>query len=280
MKPILKWVGGKGALIKQLKPLMPVSYNNYIEPFIGGGAVLLNLKPKKAYVNDYNDELINLYEMIKRKPDELIIDLKKHINEENYFYQIRSLDRDPKVYNQLTNVEKASRIVYLNKTSYNGLYRVNSRGELNVPFGRYKNPNFCDEKNIHELSEYFNKNDIKFSTGDFEKVLINIKEGDFVYIDSPYYPISETSSFTGYQANGFSTQDQKRLKKFCDKIDKKGAFFMASNSSCEFIKELYSDYCIDTIYARRSINSKASGRGAIEEVVITNYEEKIGNNEK
>ena len=270
MKPVLKWVGGKTKLLPEIQKRVP-EFKTYYEPFIGGAAVLLSLQPKKAVVSDANGELINMYQVIKDSPDELIADLQKHKNDEDYFYQIRGLDRTDD-YNNLSPVEKASRIIFLNKTCYNGLFRVNSKGELNAPFGRYKNPFICDADNIHALSDYFNTAKIKFLNKDFEKTVKTAKEGDFVYFDPPYDPISDTAAFTGYAKNGFDRVDQARLKECCDALNEKGVKFLLSNSATDFIKDFYSEYIVDIIQAPRAISCKGDGRKAVDEVLVRNFD--------
>lgn len=270
MKPVLKWVGGKTKLLPEIQKRVP-EFKTYYEPFIGGAAVLLSLQPKKAVVSDANGELINMYQVIKDSPDELITDLQKHKNDEDYFYQIRGLDRTDDYIN-LSPVEKASRIIFLNKTCYNGLFRVNSKGELNAPFGRYKNPLICDADNIHALSDYFNATKIKFLNKDFERTVKTAKEGDFVYFDPPYDPISDTAAFTGYAKNGFDRTDQTRLKECCDALNEKGVKFLLSNSATDFIKDLYSEYTVDIIQAPRAISCKRDGRRAVDEVLVRNFD--------
>ena len=268
-KPIIKWVGGKRQLIKDLKRLMPKNYNRYFEPFIGGGALFFELKPKNAYISDYNLELTNLYTTVRDNSEELIADLCKHKNESDYYYETRALDRDKKVFTKLSDVERASRFIYLNKTGFNGLYRVNSKGECNVPFGKYKNPKYCDSDNIKACSELLKNTEIH--NGDFEDIKEHVKEGDFVYFDPPYVPLNATSSFTGYTDQGFDEDMQFRLKELCEYIDKIGAKFMLSNSSAKYVYELYKDFNIHEVKATRSINSDATKRGKITEVVVTNY---------
>lgn len=270
--PVVKWVGGKRQLLPQIRRLLPNRFSTYFEPFVGGGAVLFDIQPKKAIINDYNSELINVYNVIKADLDSLLLDLKKHINSSDYFYQIRALDRDCKFYNNMTSVERASRILYLNKTCFNGLFRVNQAGEFNAPFGSYKNPNIINEITLRAVSNYFNKNDIRFLNGDFESSLKGIRKGAFVYFDPPYDPLSSSSNFTGYTEGGFNREDQLRLKDLCDKLDKKGIKFLLSNSSTEFIKESYKNYEIINVKARRAINSNGSSRGEINEVLVRNYE--------
>ena len=172
----------------------------------------------------------------------------------------------------MSNVEKASRILYLNKTCYNGLFRVNKSGEFNTPFGRYKNPNIVNETILTAVSEFFNKNNIIFYNKDFEDILKKLESGTFVYLDPPYDPISDTSSFTGYDKGGFNKREQKRLKKACDELDKNKIKFLLSNSNTDLINDLYKNYSIETIKAKRSINSIASKRGGIDEVLVRNYE--------
>lgn len=273
--PVVKWVGGKRQLLPEIKKYLPQNFNTYFEPFVGGGAVLFEIQPKKAIVNDINKELINLYSVIQNNVDDLISVLSnsnKYANTSECYYTIRELDREPQKYNKLTGIERAARILYLNKTCYNGLYRVNSMGEFNSPFGSYKNPNIINEITLRAVSKYFNDSSIKFLNGDFEKTLKGAKKGDFVYFDPPYAPISKTSNFTGYNENGFGESEQGRLKELCDTLNKKGIKFLLSNSDCEFIRDLYSGYNIVTIQAKRVINSNGNNRGSVSEVLIRNYE--------
>lgn len=271
INPVLKWVGGKRQLLSEIVELLPDKITTYYEPFLGGGALLFHLQPKKAVVNDINTELINLYNVIKDSPKELIEDLKKHINESEYFYEVRSLDRTEK-YMMMSNIEKASRILYLNKTCYNGLFRVNSMGEFNTPFGKYKNPKIVEEITINAVSHYFNNSDIRITSCDYKEALKGIRKGSFVYFDPPYDPVSDSSSFTGYAKGGFGKEEQIRLKEFCDILTQKGVKFLLSNSATPFIKELYKDYQINFVKAKRNINSKKELRGEVEEVLIRNYE--------
>ncbi len=268
-KPIIKWVGGKRQLIKELKKLMPNKYNRYFEPFVGGGALFFELKPANAFINDYNEELINLYKVVRDNHEKLINDVTKHKNESEYYYKIRVLDRDMKKFKKLTDINRASRFLYLNKTGFNGLYRVNSKGEYNVPFGRYKNPNYCEPVNIKACSELLHNTEV--SNGNFEIIKEKVNKGDFVYFDPPYVPLNDTSNFTGYTDKGFDEDMQFRLRELCDYINGIEAYFMLSNSYTDFIRELYKDYTIHTVKASRHINSKASGRGKIKEVVVINY---------
>ncbi len=269
--PFLKWVGGKRQLMPIIRKHLPLKFNTYYEPFVGGGAVLFEIQPQKAVINDFNQELINTYKIIKSNPIELIQDLKLHLNESDYFYNIRALDRQEEFEN-LSSLKKASRILYLNKTCYNGLYRVNNSGEFNSPFGKYKNPNIVNEITIKAVSKFLNENDITIINGDFEKAVEKAKKGDFVYFDPPYDPVSKSSNFTGYVQGGFNMFDQIRLRELCDKLNEKGVKFLLSNSSTSFILDQYSKYNISTVKANRSINSNASKRGEVNEVLIKNYE--------
>lgn len=270
--PVLKWVGGKRQLIDEIEKVLPKKYSTYYEPFIGGGAVLFALQPDKAVINDINGELINVYNVIKEDVEGLISDLLKHKNESEYFYSMREKDRDKEVYNSLTDIEKASRIIYLNKTCYNGLFRVNKSGEFNSPFGNYKNPNIVNEITLRAVSNYFNKANITFLNGDFEEALKNIRKGSFVYLDPPYDPVSSSANFTGYDKGGFDRQQQVRLKEVCDSLNKKGVKFLLSNSATDFILDLYNEYEIIKVKAKRNINSNADLRGEVDEVLVRNYE--------
>lgn len=271
--PFLKWVGGKRQIMPAIVDRLPknISNYNYIEPFIGGGAVLFNLQPKNGIINDFNAELINVYETIKNDLDNLINDLKKHENTSDYFYELRGLDRTPEFKN-LTSVQRASRIIYLNKTCFNGLYRVNNAGEFNAPFGRYKSPNIVNEPTLKAVNKYLTTNDIKLVSGDYETVLLKAEKNSFVYLDPPYHPISVNSNFTGYVQGGWDMYDQIRLRTNCDKLHEKGIKFLLSNSASQLIFDQYKDYKIETVKAIRSINSDGEKRGEVDEVLIRNYE--------
>lgn len=276
VSPVLKWVGGKRQLISDIEPLIPKSISTYVEPFVGGGAVLFHLQPKKAIINDYNQELMNVYQVIKDKPNELIEVLQEHkgLNSEDYFYEIRSLDRSEN-YENMTDVEKAGRVIYLNKTCFNGLFRVNRAGFFNTPYGKYKNPSIVNEVTIKAVSNYFNSANIKFLTGDYKEALRRLRRGAFVYFDPPYVPISSSSSFTGYTEHGFDYEKQVELRDECLKLHNRGVKFLQSNSYSPEILELYSDqkvFNIEIVKAKRSINSQVDKRGEISEVLIYNYE--------
>ena len=242
--PVVKWVGGKRQLIDEIKSRIPKTYKTYYEPFFGGGAVLFALQPKRAVINDLNDSLIKTYRVIKDNADELIASLSLHENTSEYFYEIRNEDLYPKTFNLKSEVEIASRLIYLNKTCFNGLFRVNSSGHFNTPFGNYKNPNIVNEPVIRAVSKYFNDNEISILNGDFAAACQGAQKGDFVYLDPPYDPVSDTASFTGYNAGGFGSEEQIRLRDLCVELDEKGVKFLLSNSSTKFIMELYNlDLC-------------------------------------
>lgn len=273
--PVVKWVGGKRQLLDSLVPLMPKRISMYCEPFIGGGAMFLHKQPVRAYINDINGELINLYEVIRDYPEELLLSLKQHKNEKEYFLKIREWDKDKEAYARLSGVERASRMIYLNKTCFNGLYRVNSKGEFNAPFGRYKNPNIVNGRVIKAVSRYLNRADIQFFHTDYEEVLKVLPRNSFVYLDPPYDPMSATSNFTGYTQKGFNRDEQIRLRENCDELHKRGIKFMLSNSATDFIKEQYKNYDISVVKAKRAVNADTAGRGEVEEVIVRNYKVKF-----
>ena len=270
--PVLKWVGGKRQLLETFKPLLPKKITTYCEPFVGGGALLFHLQPKTAYINDVNPELICVYTTIKENVEELIDELEHFENTAEQFYEVRDWDRDRDFYATLSNVKRAARVLYLNKTCYNGLYRVNNAGEFNSPFGNYRNPNIVNAPVLRAVSAYFNSANIHMTSMDYEQVLSNIPRGSFVYLDPPYDPVSETASFTGYSKGGFLRDDQIRLRKCCDNLTERGIKFMLSNSATDFIAEQYAAYNITVVRAKRAVNSVASKRGDVNEVVVRNYE--------
>lgn len=266
----VKWAGGKKQLLEQYKSLFPAEFNRYFEPFVGGGAVafhlLKNHEIKEVYLSDINEELIDTLNVIKENVNELIVELKKLKNAHNKdnFYKIRA--KDP---HKLSKVERASRFIYLNKTCFNGLYRVNSKGGFNVPIGSYKNPSICSGEELREISKLL-KN-AKIEKAPFHEAIKNAKKGDFVYFDPPYYPLNKTSSFTTYTKDNFLEKEQELLAQVFKELDKKGCKVMLSNSDTDFIKKLYDGYTIKPVQATRMINSDATKRGKITEIVITNY---------
>lgn len=273
LQPFTKWTGGKRQILSTLKSLMPESYNNYFEPFIGGGALFFDLAPKTACINDFNSELINCYQQIKYNPVELINLLIKHQenNSKDYYLDLRSTDRDGRI-EYMSDIERAARIMYMLRVNFNGLYRVNSKNQFNVPYGRYKNPKIVDSGLILMISDYLNKNNIQILNGDFEEAIKNVKAGDLVYFDPPYIPLSNTSAFTSYTHEGFSYEDQVRLRDTFKRLDEKGAFVMLSNSSSPLVKELYKDFYVHEIEATRTNGAKSSSRGKISEIIVTNYD--------
>jgi DNA adenine methylase len=271
-RPFLKWAGGKRQLVPTIVVNhLPKKYNTYYEPFIGGGALLFSLQPKKAVISDSNSELINCYEVIRDSLDELTDDLRTHENEKKYYYAIRDWDRDEN-YKYKTLVERASRIIFLNKTCYNGLFRVNSQGQFNVPFGSYKNPNILDLAVLKAVSEYLNENQVKVLNQDFQEAVIDAKKGDFVYLDPPYDPVSDSASFTSYNINGFNRNEQIRLKETFDELTSRGCHVLLSNAYTAFIVDLYRNYNQIKISAIRAINSNGQKRGKIDEILVKNYE--------
>lgn len=264
-RPPVKWAGGKSQLIPRFEQLFPKrEYTLYVEPFVGGGAVFFHLLPPRAVLIDSNDELINFYLVVRDNLEALLQDLRRHENTAEYYYRIRALEPG-----QLTPVERASRFLYLNKTGYNGLWRVNSRGQHNVPFGRYKNPKIVDEPNFRLVSGALKRAEI--ICDDFSRVLDCADRGAFVYLDPPYHPLSETANFTSYTPGAFGEDDQRRLAEVFRELDRRGCLVMLSNSDTPFIRELYKNYDIQVVYAKRAINCRADKRGPISELVIRNY---------
>ena len=267
-RPFIKWVGGKRQLIPQLSKFLPDTFNTYIEPFVGGGAIFFYLLPHKSILMDINPELINAYQVIKHKVEELIESLRQHRNEKDYFYEVRARDRDPTLFRTLDKVERASRTIFLNKTCYNGLFRVNKKNQFNTPFGRYKNPTLCDAFNLRAVSIALSNT--KIQLGDFSESIKNATSGDFVYMDCPYHPVSDTANFTSYTKDDFGIAEQKRLHHVYSELDKKGCTVLLSNSYTPFILDLYKDYTINIVHANRAVNCDPSKRGKVREVLISN----------
>lgn len=272
LKPFLKWAGGKRQLLQEILPKFPAEYDCYYEPFVGAGAVLFGVMPKKAVINDFNKDLITTYQVIKDEPELLIGLLKKHqeLHSPEYFYSIRELDRNREEYEKTSSAEKAARTIYLNRTCFNGLYRVNSRGYFNVPYGKYKNPQIADEDTLRAVSTYFNTNEISIMCGDFADSVKSATPNDFVYFDPPYY--TDTNLFTAYQAGGFGEEEQIRLRDLFADFASKGIKCLLSNSDTAFIRDIYKDFQVETVYAKRMINSKSEGRGKITEVLVKNWD--------
>lgn len=259
-KPFIKWLGGKAGLIAQLKNNLPDKFNNYHEPFVGGGALFFNLKPKNAFLSDINEELILTYLTIKDNLEELLKKLEYHQKNhcKEYYYKVRS-NQFPK-----SALDVASRFIYLNKTCFNGLYRVNKKGEFNSPMANYKKPNIYDKDNLIKCRKYLIETKSIIKKQSFEK--INPKKSDFVYLDPPYH-----KTYSGYSTDIFGEDKQIELRDFCDYLNNKGVFFMLSNSNTEFINNLYKDYNINKITAPRNFNFKGKKTFKEKELIVTNY---------
>ncbi|MZQ75323.1 MAG: Dam family site-specific DNA-(adenine-N6)-methyltransferase [Peptoclostridium sp.] len=266
VSPFIKWAKDEKHLLNEIEKYIPGKFTSYREPFLGGGALLFHIQPQNAVLNAVNNELVNLYTVIRDKVELLIDDLKKHVNEKEYFYNIRSFDRNGKI-DELSDVERASRIIYLNKTCFNGFFKTNECGQFDAPFGSYKNPKIVNKIILRSVSEYFNKNNITFTNTSFEDALHDIEKGAFVYLAPPYVPVSDNSKF----ANGFTREDHMKLRELCDYLTSREINFLLSNSSDSFVHDLYRDYNIEIIEIGRNINSISSKRGQIEEVLIRNY---------
>ncbi|MFA6329696.1 MAG: DNA adenine methylase [Candidatus Micrarchaeia archaeon] len=270
-KPFVKWAGGKRQLLDELLRGLP-AFNNYHEPFLGGGALFFRLeaenKLKRVFLSDYNEELINAYRVVKTSVLELMAELalSKYANEEHAYYKIRANKPE-------TPVGRAARFIYLNKTAFNGLYRVNSKGGFNVPFGRYDNPNILDGQNLMLVHRALQKDDLY--CGDFNIVLKNAKKGDLVYFDPPYAPVSKTANFTGYTKDSFVEGDQERLFRTFKALDARGCLVMLSNSYSDYTNDLYSEFELETVLASRAINCKGDKRGKVRELIVRNWEPKV-----
>jgi len=276
VKPYLKWAGGKRQLLAEIKKHLPENIYDYTyyEPFVGAGAVFFDLQPTKAVINDFNGQLILTYTVIKENVEDLIALLKKHLkkNSKEHFNKIRNMDRDTSEFNALTDAEKAARMIFLNKTCYNGLYRVNSKGIFNVPYGRYKNPAICEDTVLRQISAYLNSNDISILNNDFERAVSTANKKSFIYFDPPYHSPDKTN-FTGYQANGFNENEQERLCNVIKKMTNRGIKCLLSNSDTEYIRKLYDYDVFDiiSVQAKRKINSNSARRGFVNEVLIKNW---------
>ncbi|HEX2173680.1 MAG TPA: DNA adenine methylase [Dehalococcoidia bacterium] len=265
MTPFVKWAGGKGQLLAQLDPYFPPHFRKYLEPFVGGGAVFFHLQPKRAVLGDSNEELITCYRVIRNSPEELIASLEQHRYESDYFYEVRA--RDPR---QLTDVERASRFIFLNKTCYNGLYRVNRRGQFNVPFGRYATPpRIFDPSNILGVSRLLQTSDLVCAS--YEQTIQRAEPGDFVYFDPPYHPLSATANFTRYTQLAFTDFDQFWLAQAFRTLTERGVYVMLNNSDTPLVRWLYKAHRIVEARANRAINSDPAKRNPVVELIITNY---------
>lgn len=274
LQPFVKWAGGKRQIMDKLLEFKPKKFKHYYEPFVGGGALLLELAPIHATINDSNKELMYVYKCLRNKRlFKKFFELCKMHEEshsEEYYYKVRDLDRKKTAYAKMTMTEKAARCVYLNKACFNGLYRVSGKGYFNVPSGKKEKVKCFDDDNILALHKYFHKRKPVILNKDFAEAVKTAKAGDFVYFDPPYDVVGE-QSFTSYTAGGFGRDEQTRLRDLIKELTDRGVLVMASNANTEFIQDLYKDFNVHVINARRNINSKGDGRGAVEEVIITNY---------
>lgn len=277
MEPIIKWAGGKRRFVDQIIKVIGCDCENYFEPFLGGAAVLYRINAKNYYCSDINEELINFYNVVKNNCGGLVKELKTNFiknHSKDFYTKIRNMDRDHEKFSKSSDVFRAARFIYLNKTCFNGLWRVNSKGENNVPMGSYKRPNILNEENLKEASKFFNTHNISFKLCSFEQCVKNAKEGDLVYFDPPYDVEEGQNSFTEYSKSGFNRDSQKKLKKLCDKLIIKGARIAVSNSDTEFIRKLYSgdEYVTYTIYnkivSNRTIGANPSSRKKVTELLI------------
>ena len=272
-KPFVKWAGGKRQIIDKLKQYILDEFNTYYEPFVGGGALLFELSPKNAVINDSNKELMNVYSVLcneeKFKKMCSVLNSYEANHSEDFFYELRNKDRNKKTFNRLSDYTRAARTIYLNKACFNGLYRVNSKDEFNVPFGKKTKVNTYDGSNLITVSNYLTMNNVKIQCVDFEESVKTAKKGDFVYFDPPYD--SDTATFNSYTEEGFGKDEQRRLATVFKDLDERGVYVMLSNHNTILVKELYKDYHIYVIEAKRNINSNGKKRGKVEEVIITNF---------
>lgn len=274
--PFLKWAGGKRSLLDQYDGLFPrQTFNTYFEPFVGSGAVFFHLRARGIAadyrLSDLNRELVNIFQVVRDCVDELLAVLAGHeeAHKKRHYYQVRRWDRHEEWPEAWSRVERAARMIYLNRTCFNGLWRVNSAGQFNVPIGSYENPNIRNEKRLRAAAGALRG--VNVEALHFEQAVADAGPGDFVYFDPPYVPLSDTSSFTSYHRDGFGPLDQALLAEVCHTLDGRGVTFMVSNSDHPLVHELYEGFHLHTVKARRAINSDANGRGTINEVVVTNY---------
>lgn len=276
VRPYLKWAGGKRQLEGEILPICPRKINTYYEPFVGAGAIFFALQPDKAVINDLNNQLCLTYMAIKNNVTELIDKLKEHKanNSKEYYYELRERDRMPE-FESYSEVEKAARLIYLNKTCYNGLYRVNSMGHFNTPYGRYHNPAIFDEEVLLAINKYLNTADVTIRNMSFEQSVVDADKGDFVYFDPPY-DSPNCTNFTGYQAGGFDHEQQTLLKDVMDDLTDRGVKCLMSNAATDFIIDTFKNktrnkFKIETVRANRMIGSNLDSRGKVDEVLIRNY---------
>lgn len=277
VKPFLKWVGGKTQLLPEIELRLPKTFSTYYEPFVGGGAVYFNLahRIQTAHLSDVNADLINVYSVVKESSKELLQELSHHKNTEEHFYNLRNADRQPE-YVYWTPVQKAARFIFLNKTCFNGLYRVNSKGEFNTPFGKYSNPNLCDQLTIEACSSVLNQTNTTFGAHGYADIVNMVKSKEdpssiFVYFDPPYVPLTKTSNFVSYSKGGFGEAEHIELASVYTTLSTMGVKCMLSNSSTPLVFDLYKNYTIHTVSAKRNIACTTQGRRSVLEVLVTNY---------
>ena len=263
-QPIVKWAGGKGRLLPELLARMPAAFGRYFEPFVGGGALFFRVQPLEAVLGDQNAELMNLYRCIRDQVEALIDDLQRHPYDKDYYYGMRAQDPE-----DMGVLARASRTVYLNRTCFNGLYRVNRRGQFNVPMGRYSDPVICQTERLRAAAGLLAEVDLR--RADYAKVAADARRGDFVYFDPPYQPLSPTANFTSYTAKAFGEEDQADLARIFTELGERGVQCMLSNSDTPLIRDLYAGHQMDVVLAPRAISRSASGRGPVREVMIRNY---------
>jgi DNA adenine methylase len=265
-RPFLKFVGGKTALLPEILPRLPAQIATYYEPFVGGGAVFFALAAEKrftrAVLGDTNEELMRTYKALAADPESVIRALKKHVYDEERYYIVRAQDPD-----KLAPAARAARLIYLNRTCFNGLYRVNRKGRFNVPFGRYTNPTICDEVNLRAVSAALQR--VTFTSLDFQNTVLAAKRGDTVYADPPYAPVSKTASFTAYSKSGFGEQEQTRLRDVAKRLIDRGVHVLLSNSDTPLVRKIYEGFKIEEVEAPRRVNSKAEKRGNVGELLIS-----------
>lgn len=271
-EPIIKWAGGKRRLLPEIRARIPDSLGVYHEPFLGGGAVLLDLEPERARAGDVNAELIGMLTVVRDDLPALLAALRGHAaaHSPEHYYAVRAMDREPG-WAGVDPVTRAARLLYLNKTCFNGLHRVNRAGHFNVPYGRYRNPNIVNEVGLRAAHDYLVGAGVQLAVAGFEQTCAAAGRGDFVYLDPPYDVVSDTANFTGYAAGGFGRIEQQQLRDVCDELDARGVRFLLSNSATEFIRGLYSDYRVEIVQVARAINSNPAGRGKVDEVLVRNY---------
>jgi DNA adenine methylase len=274
--PFVKWAGGKSRVVNHIKNFFPEDFNSYYEPFLGSAALYFAVSPRKGRLNDLNKALIQTYKVVRESVESLIVELTKIQDE---YFLLTNIESKKDYYlkrreefnsiSTFSSVRRSALFIFLNKTGFNGMYRENKSGQYNIPFGKHDHPLICDESNLRLVSS--DLSEIDLTSTSYEEAIRDVKPKDLVYLDPPYYPLTNTSNFTEYQAGGFTVEDQAKLRDVFQELDKKGCYVVMSNSACEEIDELYADFNINRIQVARAINSKTNMRGKIDEVIITNF---------